>query len=227
MRKKYFFIAGSVIGVSEMEERRAIKRLLSKACERVNHAFREDIFAPMKTIKGSYGVRGALLRGWNAYKIVSMILETIHPRVMRFAIVYGSFRIRSDTGRASRMDRAAAELLGADRAFKQASLVTFSFGDPVTDLLLSSYVNLVLSIKNGWTTRQFEVMTMYAKLENQEKVAKLQGVSQPTISAIMKTADRHHILYAEGVVNYTLNNYPPSSHNIPIPLVMYTGGRLS
>ena len=67
----------------------------------------------MKTIKGSYGVRGALLRGWNAYKDSEhdSYKEQLHPRVMRFAIVYGSFRIRSDTGRASRMDRAAAELL--------------------------------------------------------------------------------------------------------------------
>ena len=99
--------------------------------------------------------------------------------------------------------------------------MTFSLGDPVTDLLLSSYVNLVLSIKNGWTTRQFEVMTMYAKLENQEKVAKLQGVSQPTISAIMRDCRPPPHTIRGRSCQSTLNTYSLLSQYIPLTCNVY------
>jgi len=212
MQRKYTVIIGDVVGSSVIPDRVAFARVLAKACLQANTTFREDIYAPIATT-GIDTISGVLVNIANAYRIVSIILETIHPTLMRFAIVRAPLDVGLRSRDARRMDgiafHRAADMILSDK--KSANLVAFELGDPIVDNLLNSHVNLVLSIKTAWTDRQSQVVTMYKRLKNQQEVAKRLRVSQATVSEILNTADRHGVLDAERVVNFTLAEYQARS----------------
>lgn len=209
MTKKYVVLIGDVVGSKTIRDREAFRRRLQSACDQVNSAFSKDLYAELKIIKGVDEVSGVLTKLENVYRIVESVSETIHPNLIRFAIVYGPLDIGLGSKDAARMDgiafHKAADTVAQLK--KTGDLVAVQLGDDLVDRLLTSHMNLVFFLQRGWTERQFELATLYRKLGNQEKVAERLGIIQPTVSKALKAANYDEILRAEQSINEALGEY--------------------
>jgi len=209
MSKRYMAIIGDVVGSRKIGDRERFQSKLQNACDHVNSTFARDLYAKLKITKGIDEVSAVLTNIENLYKIINMISEAIHPNFMRFVTIYGSLDIALDSKDAAKIDgvalHRATEIISNLK--RTRDLVTVQIMDELIDQLLNSHMNLVFFLKRAWTKRQFDVVTLYKKLGNQEEVAQKLRIIQPTVSKILKAADYDEIFRAEQTINEVLREY--------------------
>jgi len=202
-------IIGDVVGSRKIGDRERFQSKLQNACDHVNSTFARDLYAKLKITKGIDEVSAVLTNIENLYKIINMISEAIHPNFMRFVTIYGSLDIALDSKDAAKIDgvalHRATEIISNLK--RTRDLVTVQIMDELIDQLLNSHMNLVFFLKRAWTKRQFDVVTLYKKLGNQEEVAQKLRIIQPTVSKILKAADYDEIFRAEQTINEVLREY--------------------
>jgi len=202
-------IIGDVVGSRKIGDRERFQSKLQTACDHVNSTFARDLYAKLKITKGIDEVSAVLTNIENLYKIINMISEAIHPNFMRFVTIYGSLDIALDSKDAAKIDgvalHRATEIISNLK--RTRDLVTVQIMDELIDQLLNSHMNLVFFLKRAWTKRQFDVVTLYKKLGNQEEVAQKLRIIQPTVSKILKAADYDEIFRAEQTINEVLREY--------------------
>ncbi|MBS7623841.1 hypothetical protein KEJ39_09280 [Candidatus Bathyarchaeota archaeon] len=200
-------VIGDVISSAKIRDLEDLINRLNKTLSQVNADFANDIHAPLTLTRGDE-VSGVLTGIENTYRIVDTILEAVHPNLIRFAIVCGPLEMTIKSRDAERISgtafRQAAEIIYSR---KPESLITLQINNVLIDQLLSSHMNLIFFLKRQWTKRQFEVIALYKKFENQKEVAKRLKIRQPTVSRILQTANYGEISRAEQTINETLKEY--------------------
>ncbi len=125
----------------------------------------------------------------NIFQIVSTIQAEIHPKLMRFALVFDYLATALDTRDTAKMDGTAFYTAsGVMEKLKKSNLMfDMAVGDKIIDTAITNQINLILLLKKDWTERQHQIVQENEKTENQYETAKNLGVTQQSIS---KTLNR-------------------------------------
>lgn len=207
--RELYLILGDVVSSRDIEDKTAFQKKINNTIQRINHIYRNDIYADFKILKGIDEIGGVLLSVANSYEIVTFINDCLHPDAMRFVVVRGQIEIAYETQDVSKMDgpvfHKAASLMAQLR--KSGSLFVIYTGNDVTDPLFSDIANLILTQKYDWYPHQVKVVSEYRYLKNQKKVAQKLGITQQAVSKVLRYVNWKEIARVEQEINLLLARY--------------------
>ena len=209
MKQKRYVLLGDVIHSRRISDRDDFQKKVEEACNRINTAYTEDVYADFKILKGVDEVGGVLSDISNIYKIITTILEEIYPNVMRFVLVFGYIDTAIETGNVAKMDGSAfhkaSEMM---HGLKNSKLIfDMSVSDKMIDATIAGQINLILLIKRNWSARQHRVIREYERSNNQSEVAKNLEITQQAVSKTLNRSMWREIRSIGENLNFALRDY--------------------
>ncbi|MBM3322491.1 hypothetical protein FJY69_03295 [candidate division WOR-3 bacterium] len=187
--KSLYVLLGDVMSSAEAHDRTALQRRLSAACRAGNAAAGQDLFAPLKPLKGVDEVGGALRSARRACDVLCAFNDAMRLFRARFVLVHGGVDMGLATRDAARLDGpafvAAAELM---LQLKKSGLPFASALDGRgLDAGIAGLFNVLLTMRWSWTERQRAGMTAYQATGSQQAAAERVGVSQQAVSKALRS----------------------------------------
>lgn len=209
MKQQFYVMLGDVISSRRIKDKEAFQNKLEEICDEINTAYRGDIYADFKIIKGIDEIEGVLLNISKSYKIISAILDKLYPDLMRFVLVLDYIDTAVESRDVSKMDGPAFHKASDVMSELKKSTLVFdmSVGDEITDILIRGEINLILLLKKNWSVKQHLVVKEYKKTGNQYDVAKNLGISQQAVSKALNRSMWKEIGGIEEKLNYVLRSY--------------------
>lgn len=206
MNQKLYVISGDVLSSRRIKDKAAFQKKLEKACHSINIAFGSDIYAEFKILKGIDEIEGVLLNISNIYRIISSILEQLHPDSMRFVVALDYVDTSIESRDVSKMDGPAFHKASDIMSTLKKSKLMFDMAtcNEITDTLITGEINLILLLKKNWSAKQHTIVREYQKTGNQYKVAKALGVTQQAISKALSSSKWKEIGEIEEKLNHVL-----------------------
>jgi len=184
----YYVLLGDVVLSRDVAHREEFQKELQRACMRASEQYRPSLHADIKLIKGVDEI-GAVLNNWrDAFDIVNLILDAVHPYQIRFALVRDLIDVGETSGDVSTMDgpafhRAAAII----NELKQSGLrFRIGVGEPIIDLALSNQVSMLLLLRQRWTVKHHQVVAAARRHATQRTIAEQMQVSQQEVSRLLR-----------------------------------------
>lgn len=204
-----YIVVGDVVGSRNIGDRDAFGRTLDDALATVNHQYDDSVRADVVTVKGVDEVAGVLDHPRDVYAIVKTVYDEIHPHQVRFGVAHGGIDVNPDSADVTKMDgpgfHHANELL--EWVERRNSLFAFDGRHPVVDDLVSTTVNLVLTLREDWTDREFEAVRARERAASQQEAADRLDLTQQTVSDRLQRAHWNRVTAAETVVTDVLDDY--------------------
>lgn len=204
-----YVVVGDVVGSRNIDDRDAFSRLLDDALATANHRYADSVRADVVTVKGVDEVAGVLDHPRDVYGVVKTVHDEIHPHQVRFGVAHGAIDVNPDGTDVTTMDgpafHRANELL--EWVERRNSLFALDGVHPRVDDLVSATVNLVLTLREDWTDREFEAVRARERTASQQEAADRLGVTQQTVSDRLQRAHWNRVTEAEAVVTDVLADY--------------------
>lgn len=193
--ENFWVILGDLVRSRFIKDRGELQSELLSSLKRINRDFREDIWAPLKITRGDE-VSGVLLTVKNLIKILTPIVDSVAPNMMRFVVFKGTLSAGVSTRDASLIDGPAFHLAEKEMErlkSKELYLVIFKGMDEKLDSAISLIATFLFQERVKWSKRQREIVYIYEREKSQKQVAQILGVSQQSISVTLKRA-RYYLL---------------------------------
>lgn len=197
-KANYCAIIGDIVQSKEVNDRNKLKTKFKNVIEKINSEYENNIIADFLIQEGD-SVQGLLYKSSSSYDLVQDFKKYMEPAKIVFGIGIGTL---STTLTA---DSITSELDGEayhrakkmlEKAKKKRPTVCYSFEGQTSDLI-NSLISFIEINRSSRTDHQKEVVKLYKKFKNQEKVAKKLNKTQATISSILNKALYHQIKEAE------------------------------
>ena len=214
MKQKLYVILGDVISSRRIAERETFQKKLEETCQYINAIYSSDIYAGFKILKGIDEIGGVLLTMSKSYEVINVLLEKLHPTLMRFVLVFDYIDTALETKDIAKMDGPAFHK-ASDRmhTLKKSKLMfDMSVGDKVVDTTISGQINLILLLKRNWSVKQHQIVKEYEKAKNQYEAAKNLGITQQAVSKTLKRSMWKELKSIEENLNYILSEYTQRQH---------------
>ncbi|MDD2272053.1 MAG: SatD family protein [Desulfuromonadaceae bacterium] len=188
MAASYYVLLGDVVSSRNIARREEFQLRLQHACAEAAKQFSATVHARIKLLKGTDEI-GAVLNSWqDAFDIVSIILDEIHPYQIRFSLVRGVIDVGENSDDVAKMDgpafHAAASIINE---LKQNGLLfQMITGDPQTDMSISNQVSMLLLLRQRWTAKHHQVVMEYRKNETQQFIASKMKITQQEVSRLLR-----------------------------------------
>jgi hypothetical protein len=201
-------IVGDLVSSRKIEDRRRASKTIRSAMARLNKKHAAEIYAPLTLTRGIDELSGVLRRTDATYRICRELNEAVAPQSFRFAIVRNDLDVAVNSKDAAQMDgrafHKAADMI--QLAKRQGQHFRFDLGLKHQDLNLwiNELANLAHILRSSWTGHQRKLVELYAKLGNQEAVAKRLGITQQAVSVAMRQAHWREVERAERLVDQAL-----------------------
>jgi hypothetical protein len=88
MKRKLYVLLGDVISSRSIAEREKFQKKLEETCRYINSTYTGDIYADFKILKGIDEIGGVLSSMSKSYELINVLLENLHPNLMRFVLVF-------------------------------------------------------------------------------------------------------------------------------------------
>jgi hypothetical protein len=188
MAKEYCVIIGDIVQSKEIKNRRVFQRKFSGILRKINKEFASNVVSKF-TITIGDEFQGVLKDLSQSYNIIDKIQEMFYPVKLRFGVGWGKITT-SIKKEAVGMDGPAFHRAreAIEEAEKTKLGIIFKLNKLEENLSINTLVHCLENIKNSWTARQREVTALYLKYNNQEKVARLLKVKQPSVAAVLTSA---------------------------------------
>jgi len=160
-------------------------------------------------VRGVEEIGGVLTDPERSYRALREITETVLPAEMRFAVVHGRIDVGLATEAVSRMDGPAfqeAHRLLRERASDERAV---AFADPDVEpwirTVLADQIQLLQTVKRGWTAHQAELVRAYRREERMQAIADERDVSVQTVSQTLARANAKQIMAVESNLETALS----------------------
>lgn len=194
-------VVGEVLDPRSVDDTEALRTSLETGIARANEALREQLVAPFSVLRGVEVIGGVLTDPERSCRALREITETVLPVEMRFAVVHGQIDVGLATGAVSRMDGPAfhevdrlLEALATDES-------AVAFADPDVEpwilTVLADQIQLLTTLKRGWTAHQAELVRAYRREESMQAIADERDVSVQTVSQTLARANARQIMAVE------------------------------
>ncbi|SEW18679.1 SatD family protein [Halobacterium jilantaiense] len=208
-----YVVVGDVVGSRAIDDRDTFGRALDDALATVNHQYAGSVRADVVTVKGVDEVAGVLDHPRDVYGVVKTVHDEIHPDQVRFGVAHGAIDVNPDSADVTTMDgpafHHANELL--EWVERRGSLFAFEGRYPAVDGLVSSTVNLILTLREDWTDPQFEAVRARERASSQQEAADQLDIGQQTVSDRLQRAHWNRVTQAEDTVREILAGYEDGS----------------
>lgn len=188
MISSYYVLLGDVVMSRNIARREEFQLRLQSACAKATKQFPATVHTKIKLLKGTDEI-GAVLNSWqDAFDIVNMILDEIHPYQIRFSLVRDVIDVGDNSDDVAKMDgpafhRAASMI----NDLKQTGLLfQMATGDPQTDISISNQVSMLLLLRQRWTVKHHQVVMEYKKNETQQLIASKMQITQQEVSRLLR-----------------------------------------
>ncbi len=209
MEKELYVLLGDVVDSRKLNQREYFQKRLNHACTEINQRYKRDLYADMKIIKGADEIRCVLKTVENVYNIMDFVWNEIYPQKMRFVLVRGLIDTSLSNRDITQMDgpafHHASNMMNSLK--KSGLFFEMSLGNDVTDAALKGQVNLIIIIKNSWSSRRREIVRMYEKEGSQKDVADKMGISQQAVSKNLKESMWNKVKLIEKDLKKSMNSY--------------------
>lgn len=189
MQRRYV-VLGDIVNSRDIEDRSAFQDRLSSACDAVNEAHREHLYAEFAILKGVDEIGGVLASIDPVYDVVDRLAASIRPYRIRVAVAAGTIDVGAESDDVAEMDGPAfhdADRL-LDRVEDDGLPFGMSVGDDLLDTVVADEINLLLLSKRRWTDRQREIIDAYEQSGTQADVARALDITQPAVSKALDRA---------------------------------------
>lgn len=204
-----YVLLGDVVGSRDVEDRAAFGDTLNAALDTVNRRYGEALRADLRTMKGIDEIGGVLEDAGVVYDLLKTLYDAIHPHQIRVAVCYGRIDVNPTAADVAAMDGPAFHDVTAalDRLETNDLLFAFDGDTPAVDDLVSSTVNLVLTLREDWTDTEFRVVEARERHDSQHAVAAELDRSQQAVSAALSRAHWERIRAAEATLGEIFKQY--------------------
>jgi len=214
MKQKLYVILGDVISSRRIAEREKFQKKLEETCRYINAIYSSDIYAGFKILKGIDEIGVVLSSMSKSYEVINVLLEKLHPNLMRFVLVFDYIDTALETKDIAKMDgpafHKASDLM---HTLKKSKLMfDMSVGDKVVDTTISGQINLILLLKRNWSVKQHQIVKEYERTKNQYEAAKNLGITQQAVSKTLKRSMWKELKSIEENLNYILPEYTQRQH---------------
>lgn len=207
-----YVLLGDVIESRDIDDRAAFGETLTAALDAVNERYGEHLRADLRTMKGIDEVGGVLEDASVVYDVLKTLSDALHPHQLRVAVCHGRIDVNPDASEVAAMDGPAFH--DATEALEglesNGLLFAFEADNPTVDDLLSSTVNLVLTLREDWTETEFRVVRARERHDSQQAVAAELDRSQQAVSAALGRAHWQRIRTAETTLDRIFKSYIPT-----------------
>lgn len=209
MEKELYVLQGDVVDSRKLNQREYFQKKLNQTCDTVNHRYKTDLYADMKIIKGADEIGCVLKTVENVYSILDFIWGEIHPQKMRFVLVRGLIDTSLYLKDVTQMDgpafHQASNMMNSLK--KSGLLFEMALGDDLTDATIAGEINLIILIKNSWSSHRREIIELYKKEGNQKGVADKMGISQQAVSKNLKESMWNKVKLIEKDLKKSIDSY--------------------
>jgi len=188
--QKYCVLLGEVADDPSIMDPTELLGRLGAAVSALNREHAEAVAAPL-TLSGSFPeFTGVLYTHSPVYQVARTVADACHPLAVRMALGRGEISSGLDRTDPDAMDGPAYDVTGEllYRARKEERLLLVDTGDPRFDTLLNALMLLLQRHFEAWTSRQWEVVSLYRQLGRQSEVAERLNVSQQSVSSTLAGA---------------------------------------
>ncbi|OEU50497.1 MAG: hypothetical protein BA871_11295 [Desulfuromonadales bacterium C00003096] len=214
MKQKLYVLLGDVISSRRIAEREKFQKKLEETCRYINSTYTGDIYADFKILKGIDEIGVVLSSMSKSYEIINVLLEYLHPNLMRFVLVFDYIDTALETKDIAKMDgpafHKASDLM--HRLKKSKLMFDMSVGDKVVNTTISGQINLILMLKKTWSAKQHLIVKEYERTKNQYEVAKKLGITQQAVSKTLNRSMWKELKSIEENLNYILSEYTQRQH---------------
>lgn len=204
-----YVVVGDVVGSRTIDDRDAFGRTLDGALAAVNHQYDDSVRADVVTVKGVDEIAGVLEAPRDVYGLVKTVHDEIHPHQVRFGVAHGRIDVKPGSADVTEMDgpafHRANELL--EWVERRDGLFALDGVHPGVDDLVSTTVDLILTLREDWTDREFDAVRARERAASQQEAADRLGVIQQTVSDRLQRAHWNRITQAESTVERILAAY--------------------
>ncbi|WP_435334561.1 SatD family protein [Haloarchaeobius sp. TZWWS8] len=210
MAKDYCVVLGDVVESRDVADRAAFQRDLRHALEEVNERHDEAVVAPFSLLKGIDEIGGVLATVAPIVEIQRTLSWAVHPTQIRLAAVVGELDVNVETRDIALMDGPA--FARADRVLQAVETEELTFrlegDDPTLDRLVSDELNLLDMLRNDWSERRLEVITVYERHGTLKEAAAVLDISPQAVSKHVRGARLAQLTAIEDRLIKTLRSYP-------------------
>jgi hypothetical protein len=201
----YFAIIGDLVGSRKMADRATVQVRLWKAVEDLNVAAGTHLPVPLKVTAGDE-VQGITRHPEALVEIMAELSDALVPAGLAWGWGYGE--LTTDlTEDVSLLDgpclHRAREAVRAAKK-KSSWLEVSGFAEP-TGQVLSALMNLIGSIRSGWTDRQAEV-ARESRGRLQVETAERLGIDPSTVSRTLRAAHASRVFAGEDAARALLRS---------------------
>lgn len=201
----YFAIIGDLVGSRQMTDRAAVQVRFREAVDEANEATPGHLTVPLKLTAGDE-VQGITDRPETLVEIMVRVSDALAPASLAWGWGYGE--LTTDlVGDVSLLDGPCLHRArDAVEAAKKASswLELSGFPEPSAQVL-SALMNLIGSIRAGWTERQAEVVRA-SRGRLQVEAAERLGVGPSTVSRTLSAAHASRVFAGEAAARALLES---------------------
>lgn len=185
-----YVVVGDVVDSRQIPDRDQFGGTLADALATVNRTYGESIRADFAAVKGIDEVVGVLDDVRAVYDVVKTVYDAIHPQQVRFVVVRGAIDVNPGGTDATAMDGPAFHDANErmEAVERRDLLFDLDGGDPTVDGLVAGTVNLVLTLREDWTDREFQVVRARERAATQREAAAELGLAQQTVSDALRRA---------------------------------------
>lgn len=213
---KYVVITSDVI---ESKKIKNLKNILIYKLHKINKLFYEQLLTPFTISRGDE-IQAICNDIYNLPKIIRYLRYACLPIKLRIGIGIGSIENNPTTSNSWDMNgeaffnaRLAIESL-SDKNYPCTHINTFykksdlkGKDTNITEISINTIFNLIDTIMNKWTLRQWEAVQYYSEQNTYEKAAQLIDVSWQSIQKRLKSADWLVFENSESNLSYILKEY--------------------
>ena len=206
--KLFTVISGDMVRSRLISQRNRFSQKLGLVLETTNNEFHEELFAPITVTKGIDEISAVLKRPDLSYLICRTLNSRIYPHFFRFAIVTDVLDVGLNTRDARQMDgnafHLASHMLLLGKKKNKPYFFKVSADTKELDSLLEELTNLIHITRLSWTPKQYRMIQLYCKLENQVEVAKKLKITQQAVSDSLKKSNFEDLKVSEESVDALL-----------------------
>lgn len=203
-------VLGDVVESRDIQDRAAFHDRLLATLRTVNDEFGSELTTPMQVLKGVDEVGGVLERPARAYRLARRLQDELFPREIRTVAVHGEIDVNEAGETVASMDGPAFH--EADdhlRRIAEAGLLFWvALDDSVVAELASMAGNATLTIRNGWTDREHEVVRAYERHGTQTAAAEHLEIGQSAVSKALSRAHWSRVDRIEDAITRGLEGVP-------------------
>ncbi len=209
MGKKLYVLLTDVISSRTIQDSKYFQSKINSVTQEINSIYSKSLYSRFKGIKG-VDEFGCILRNIAPlYKIVKTISDHISPVSMRFAVVYEQVNELDISSDITKMTGPAFHMAyeSINQLKKKNTVFRLQGKDMLLDTAISSQMNLLYVIKQGYSLRQRQIIRNYEIFKNQKSAAEKLRISQQTVSKALVTTRWSLINGIEEQLNDILYKY--------------------